>query len=395
MVVYSTGVGYAACAVAVLGFGSNLAPAKYCRTADGMFFALNMCAATWAVGLAVQLARGLHGGWGAPPFEPLAAVGGAVWATGNVMVVPVIKLYGLSLGLLVWGMTNMLMGWAAGHFGLFGVQREATLKSPVLNYAGVLLACVSLAAFSRVRSQVSARRDTARRGSVLAAGGAPAAGRLEQSARSRSWNHHQVAEYGALPANEALLPQVVEANGDGEGAGADIEAEDDPFAAIPSRLRQGLGFGIALFIGLLYGTTFDPAQHLMDHARGGEAHSQNALDYVFSHFTGIFAATLCYWLAYCVARRALGLRVETPDCAPEAMAAGVLWAVAQVSWFVANEALSIQISFPIIATLPGLVGALWGVFVFGEIRGWRNYGWLITSSLLQGVAVACIALSKG
>ena len=77
------------------------------------------------------------------------------------------------------------------------------------------------------------------------------------------------------------------------------------------------------------------------------------------------------------------------------MAAGVLWAVAQVSWFVANEALSIQISFPIIATLPGLVGALWGVFVFGEIRGWRNYGWLITSSLLQGVAVACIALSKG
>jgi hypothetical protein len=39
--------------------------------------------------------------------------GGVTWA-GNVASVPAIKLIGLGLSLLVWGSSNMLMGWASG-----------------------------------------------------------------------------------------------------------------------------------------------------------------------------------------------------------------------------------------------------------------------------------------
>lgn len=38
------------------------------------------------------------------------------------MVVPIVKMIGLSLGLLIWGATNLIMGWSSGTFGLFGLK---------------------------------------------------------------------------------------------------------------------------------------------------------------------------------------------------------------------------------------------------------------------------------
>ena len=69
-------------------------------------------------------------------FFPFAAFGGALWATGNCMSVPIINSIGLSMGLLIWGAANMLMGWAIGKFGLFDLT-ENTLSHEGLNYAGV------------------------------------------------------------------------------------------------------------------------------------------------------------------------------------------------------------------------------------------------------------------
>lgn len=63
-------------------------------------------------------------------------------------------------------------------------------------------------------------------------------------------------------------------------------------------------------------------------------------------------------------------------------------------WFVANAKLSFSVSFPIMTSLPGLVGALWGVLVFGEIRGRSNYVLLVVSGVMRLVAVGLIALSK-
>lgn len=45
-------------------------------------------------------------------------------------------------------------------------------------------------------------------------------------------------------------------------------------------------------------------------------------------------------------------------------------------------------------TGPGVVGALWSVFVFGEIKGRRNYIYLSIAIALTFVGVGLITASK-
>mgnify|MGYP006073627419 FL=1 len=146
MTVHDDAVGYAACFVAVVFFGSNFVPVKRVPTADGMFFSLVMTSAVLIEGLAVQLIRGN------PKFEPFAMLGGAIWATGNLTVVPIVKSIGLGLGLLIWGLVGMLVGWASGHFGILGVAADPPLVAPWANYAGVVFACARYASgLSQIR----------------------------------------------------------------------------------------------------------------------------------------------------------------------------------------------------------------------------------------------------
>jgi len=52
---------------------------------------------------------------------------------------------------------------------------------------------------------------------------------------------------------------------------------------------------------------------------------------------------------------------------------GVVWALGQVGWFMANSSLGYTVTFPLAGVGPGIVGSMWSVFVFKEIRGRRNY----------------------
>ena len=82
-----------------------------------------------------------------PKFEPWAAFGGAIWMCGNLMCPYIIKLVGMGLGLTVWDLSNMIMGWFTGQFGLFGVHKEHHAR-PLVNCIGLGLASASLIFFS-------------------------------------------------------------------------------------------------------------------------------------------------------------------------------------------------------------------------------------------------------
>ena len=83
-----------------------------------------------------------------------------------------------------------------------------------------------------------------------------------------------------------------------------------------------------------------------------------------------------------------------PEIVLPGFISGLMWATAQICWFSANAKLGFAVAFPLISIGPGLVGALWGVFAFGEIKGLRNFGLLaVAGSLTMGAAV-CIALSN-
>merc|ERR1712216_1082835 len=125
-------IGYVCVVVAIVFFGSNFVPVKKFETGDGMFFQWILSSGIFLVGNVMHAIQGF------PKFEPVAMFGGFLWATGNIMSVPVIKLIGLSLGLLIWGSTNMLFGWSSGTFGLFELKKGCICDSS-LNYGGVVL----------------------------------------------------------------------------------------------------------------------------------------------------------------------------------------------------------------------------------------------------------------
>ncbi|XP_072112092.1 transmembrane protein 144b isoform X1 [Mobula birostris] len=328
--------GFAACAVSVVFFGSNFVPVKKYDTGDGLFFQWILCAGIWVVSLIVNLILKC------PKFWPLAMLGGFVWATGNITVVPILKTIGLGLGVLIWAAFNLLMGWASSRFGWFGIDPEEVAK-PYLNYTGAALAFLSAIIYFFVKSDVSSPNTSESTGPLL------------------------------LDSN---------INADGERTLTDASWVDK-LSPLKKRL---VGSCLAVVAGLLYGSSFVPVIYIKNHALKNETKYKNAsqfdLDYVFAHFSGIFLTSTVYFLLYCA------LMKNKPKVYPKVIlpgfVSGVMWAIANCCWFLANNFLSAVVSFPIITAVPGFIAALWGVIVFNEIKGMRNY-------LVLGIAFCTIS----
>ncbi|XP_006121925.1 transmembrane protein 144 [Pelodiscus sinensis] len=317
-------IGFTSSAIAVFLFGTNFVPVKKFDTGDGMFFQWILCAAIWIVSLVVNLIRN------SPRFWPLAMVGGCVWATGNITVVPIVKTIGLGLGLLIWASFNLLTGWASSRFGWFGIDPEEVSK-PILNYIGAGLSVLSTIIFLFVKSEVQS--------SSVSSEATPL---LNESSVNNSENTYSDASWV------------------------------DSLSPVRKRV---IGCTLAVVAGIFYGSSFVPVLYIKDHGRrNGTLYtgaSQFDLDYVFAHFSGIFLTSTIYFLIYCAVMK------NKPKVYPEVImpgfVSGVLWAIANCCWFLANRYLSAVVSFPIITAGPGFIAAMWGVLVFNEIKGLKNY----------------------
>ncbi|CAE7396696.1 unnamed protein product [Symbiodinium natans] len=160
-------------------------------------------------------------------FEPLAAVGGVIFTLGNLLCPLVIQLIGLGLGLTIWDLSNMLMGWVTGRFGLFGVDKEISAR-PIFNYSGLALACVSL-----VFMYLAARFD-----------------RKPKEASADVEDVEDVEDVVA-PDESKVAAQEKQAG----PAAAGLESE--------SPMRLVMGSAMAVLAGILFGTMFDLPQDLM------------------------------------------------------------------------------------------------------------------------------------
>eukprot|EP01099_Mayorella_cantabrigiensis_P006594 TRINITY_DN5546_c0_g2_i1.p1 TRINITY_DN5546_c0_g2~~TRINITY_DN5546_c0_g2_i1.p1 ORF type:complete len:348 (-),score=55.16 TRINITY_DN5546_c0_g2_i1:63-1106(-) len=319
-------LGYGAVLVAIVMFGSNFVPAKKFDTGDGMFFQWVMCSGIWSLGLIVNLATSN------PRFHPLAMLGGWFWATGNIATVPIIRMIGLGLGLLLWGNSNLIMGWASSRFGLFGLDSHPP-DIVWLNYLGVITCVISTLCYLGIKAEGS---------------------KVESVEVDANVNASE---------EEGLFKDPTAATDPNSNA---IHSRDfiDNITPLNKRL---IGCFLAIMAGIFYGVSFNPAQYIMDN----QSDDDNGLHYVFAHFTGIYVTSTGYFLVYCMYHRnrpALRSELILPG-----FACGVMWAIAEISWFIANEKLSAAVSFPMITTGPGLVGSLWGMIVFGEVKGAQNF----------------------
>jgi glucose uptake protein GlcU len=293
---------------------------------------------------------------GCPTFYPFALVGGFIWCTGNVGVPFVIKSIGLGPGLVTWGTSALLIGWLTGFFGLFGLNNERPcMQSIPLNVVGFALAVCAFVDSTLIRKgkRLDAKPDVQ--------GGA----REPFSSQENSG--------GGAPDSEAV--------------GETVEPQEE--AAAGTRL---MGMLCAAGMGLCFGTNFHPSSYIQENPDVYPGASTNGLDYVFNQFCGILLASIVYFLIYC------GYKRNKPEVNPELILptflSGVMWAIAQTCWFVANADIGYSAAFPIILIGPGFVGSMWSIFLFKDIYGPRNYNVLAAYFVIACSACACIVLSR-
>ena len=342
-----------------------------------MFFQFMMCTGIWTVGLIVNLVREQ------PEFQPFAMLGGVLWATGNVMCVPIIKTIGMGMGQLIWGTANCCIGWATGAFGLFGLPEDCTpcttchnqtqpgAGTPAdctinhgRNIAGFVVVLAALAAFIQVKSDGS--------------------NKLNKSASASSDGDDA----------ESQKQQPLLSDG-AVGAPEDEEAAEDSWVDnLPEKSKRPVGIAMAVVAGLFFGSCFNPPTYIMKHNGEGQHYagaSSAGLDYVWSQFCGIYIASIFWLLVYCAAMK--NTPIVYPRIILPGFMSGFLWAIAQFSWFVANDCLSFSVSFPVITSGPGLIAAGIGIY-YGEIFGKKNFLMLGTSIVLTIIADALIATSR-
>lgn len=364
--------GYIAALVAVVFYGSNFVPVKKYETGDGMFFQWVMSSAIISTGIVIQLIR-------QSKFYPLAMIGGVSWATGNITVVPIIKTIGMGLGLCIWGMSNLLSGWATGRFGLFGITPEVPEKV-TLNYIGVSLAVFSALIFALIKNElhpIGEDSDGSEDENKLLQDNLPNYGASAESLYTTTSTQDVVF-------NKRRGSSVN--RGDTQGG----DEEDSFIGRLSPTNKRILGILLSLISGVLYGQMFTGATRVQDNVKDA---SQNGLDYVFACFCGIYLASTVYYFIYLI------LMKNRPRVYPKVILpgiiSGVMWSIATASWFLANKVLSNAVAFPIVTTIPAVIASVWGVFVFKEIKGARNISILLVGFCFSGGGAILAGLSKG
>ena len=275
----NTGVGLIAAVVGVLCFGSSFVPIKrfkmYCG--DGAFAQFCMNFGRFLVGFVILLTRTNR--W----FYWDAALGGALWSVGNALGVPIIQCIGIGLGVSIWGSTNMLLGWASGHFGWWGVKVEIANR-PSLEYLGVTFALISIVLFIFVKPkpQVQHQSQAVEESDADSPAQAERADKRSTSCQVANVSDEESMKTGFLPDHgrkgyDTLQPGLTQ--------------KLTLASTLGARRARVIGVSLAIVAGTLFGLCMDPAQHMMSYYSSlseeeDVKYSPFGFDYVFSNNVG-------------------------------------------------------------------------------------------------------------
>jgi len=334
----STMLGYLGAIISSIFFGSNYVPVKNYPTGDGMSFVWVFSSGVLIVGLLSIFVVGKA------VFIYTGLIGGSLWALGNLCVVPIVKLIGLGIGLLVWGSTSLITGFFVGKAGLFGLQKDV-VHTDWLNWAGILLIMCAMAIFFFIKPT------------------------LEKQ------DYLPIPDAPSIQAETGQVKQVEEV---------------DFTQRIPPNMRTAVGLILAVSSGLCFGVNMVPMQVWVQHEKA-LGHSPGPLDFVLCHFTGIYLFSSCAYFLYIVFHR-------PPQIFPETILpsfiSGTMWGIAQCGLMMATEILGFTVGFPIGSTGPMIVSATWSVMYFREIRGSKNLVLLAVSFVALIGGIAALSISK-
>lgn len=375
-------VGYIGIGLAVLFFGSNFIPIKKFETGDGMMFQFVVCigkialflvnVGIWFVGLIAAIIRRCK------LFDFQAILGGVIWTTGNLCTVSIVKCIGrpwgewsrlgLARGLLVWGIANMITGWAINMFGWFGQPAEVhNVKKPVLNYLGV--ACCVLCVFisSFVKNDNEDKKNLQ-----------PKSTSCPSNMGSAAQSPVPTPTITTTPTPANAVPLL------------DLDCIGDPGSWVDNLSRTNktiVGYALSVFAGIMYGTNFLPCNSALKWYPNA-----TKTDMEFSQFCGIFVSSFVYFFVYCIYkhnRPIIHIRSVMPG-----FVSGMMWGVAQLGWFYANENLGEVVSYPIICCGPTIVSSIWGLTLYEEITGLKNTLLVLLLVIVMLCGSILVAVSK-
>jgi len=323
--------------IASVFFGSNYVPTKNYPQGDGWSFVWIFSSGVMTVGIiSIFIA-------GKAIFVYTGLIGGALWATGNLCVIPIVKLIGLGLGLLLWGSTSLVTGFLVGKLGLFGLAKDVVANSG-MNWGGIVCVCAAMAVFFFIKPTLQ-----------------------DENARKEG---------------EPLLDPA-----------SKYQIQDNTPASqldrIPPRMKVAVGSLLAIFSGMLYGVNMVPMS-LWVQKEKEHGPAPHALDFVLSHFIGIYLFSTAVFLVYCVVQRPP--QIFAQSILPSYIS-GAMWGIAQCGLMMATQVLGYTIGFPMGSAGPLIVSSLWSVLYFREIRGPKNIGLLMLSFVFLGVGIVLLALS--
>uniref|UniRef100_A0A7I5E5S8 Transmembrane protein 144 n=1 Tax=Haemonchus contortus TaxID=6289 RepID=A0A7I5E5S8_HAECO len=342
-------------------------PIRRYDAGDGMFAQWVMSTAILMIGFIVFCLQGF------PGFYPLAMLGGAFWSIGNSTAIPIISRLGMTVGILIWNTTNCLTGWAGGRFGLFGMKANPP-ASQILNYGGLVCVIIGGILFSRVQSETNASEME---------DGIPTT--IKETIKNSSSRTDTIR-------NSSNQHETVNLTSEESPTEKTFECDNKDETSSRHGKQRIIGIAMSLAAGVFYGMTFVPVIYMIDNPDKFPGYPDDGLSYVFSHYFGIFLTSTIMFVGYAMMKRNHPL-VPSFIVLPSLLA-GILWAIAQSSFFVANQHLSQAVTFPIITMLPGCIASAWSILYFREIKGKRNLRILAVAMLVTLAGATMVGFSK-
>ncbi|VDO03669.1 unnamed protein product [Rodentolepis nana] len=351
----------------------------------------------------------IHVCFGSQRIWSLTLLSGILWSTGdlfarvlklqmlsNLAVVPIIQRLGMGVGMLIWSMANLLMGWASSRFGWFGIKPEEP-KNSTLNIIGVVFASLSVVVYafitpfstrqgpqntSPINSDDIVVSPESEASVTESTGDADPLLQVQVSPIQRFWKS-KIGQRRNLDSPSVVLRAHIilsQAN-----AGKLFTSSFNANRLFTSFFVQFCrGVLLSILSGLLYGLVFVPIIYVQENYAMS---SKRGIDYAASLGLGAFLASTTYLVLYFLILRLkdqitafFSGSEESPSTEPNvgttpfnvlflpAMLAGALCAIGQACWLVANEALQAAITFPIAATLPGALATLLGTVFYREVH---------------------------
>ncbi|CAJ0951524.1 unnamed protein product, partial [Mesorhabditis belari] len=332
-------IGYAALLISCLGFGLMFAPMRKVDSRDGFFVQWVQCSVVFLFGFIINIIRDF------PKFEPIAAIGGILYATGNLFSIPIVARIGAGLSLLFWGSIQVMVGWAVARFGLpFDLLNESPVQHNALNYIGMFLTLICGIMFIFVKHENDERN-------VI---------------------NEKVEQKETIELEESQVK---------------IQQQSAEKTSLNETLGKLPYIGMACCLGVLHGLMMCPLDILKQKHPSDDKY--RVFDFCFSYFSTIFFFSTIYFVIYCVVRRKK-IYVNSAIILPT-LVYGILWNVGMTFWFLSSDKLEQTVAYPITTRLPAIMSALIDVVIFKSIRGRNNLLYLSFCCLLGVMAVILIA----